>query len=107
MSLLLKQNPLVSQLVLYDVVNTAGVAADISHIETPAQVSAGLIIINYYYPQLINQVTSFQGDEQLGEALKGCDVVLIPAGVPRKPGYHSNFIIFNPLLTYEHTRSQV
>lgn len=38
LSLLLKQSPLVSQLVLYDVVNTAGVAADISHIETPAQV---------------------------------------------------------------------
>lgn len=38
MSLLLKQSPLVSQLVLYDVVNTAGVAADISHVETPAQV---------------------------------------------------------------------
>lgn len=38
MALLLKQSPLVSQLVLYDVVNTAGVAADISHIEKPAQV---------------------------------------------------------------------
>ena len=39
MSLLLKQSPLVTQLVLYDVVNTAGVAADISHVNTPAQVS--------------------------------------------------------------------
>ena len=38
MTLLLKESPLVSQLVLYDVVNTAGVAADISHIERPAQV---------------------------------------------------------------------
>ena len=26
------------------------------------------------------------GEDQLGEALKGCDVVIIPAGVPRKPG---------------------
>lgn len=25
-------------------------------------------------------------EEQLGEALKGADVVIIPAGVPRKPG---------------------
>lgn len=41
MALLLKESPLISQLVLYDVVNTAGVAADISHIETPAQVIRG------------------------------------------------------------------
>jgi hypothetical protein len=26
------------------------------------------------------------GDDQLGEALQGADVVIIPAGVPRKPG---------------------
>jgi lactate/malate dehydrogenase, NAD binding domain len=26
------------------------------------------------------------GDEQLGEALNGASVVIIPAGVPRKPG---------------------
>jgi len=28
----------------------------------------------------------FVGDEQLAEALKGADVVIMPAGVPRKPG---------------------
>lgn len=28
----------------------------------------------------------YEGDAQLGEALKGADVVIIPAGVPRKPG---------------------
>lgn len=28
----------------------------------------------------------YAGEEQLGEALKGADVVIIPAGVPRKPG---------------------
>jgi malate dehydrogenase len=28
----------------------------------------------------------YAGDEQLGEALKGCDLVVIPAGMPRKPG---------------------
>ncbi len=28
----------------------------------------------------------YAGDEQLGEALKGADVIIIPAGVPRKPG---------------------
>lgn len=28
----------------------------------------------------------YAGDEQLGEALAGCDLVIIPAGMPRKPG---------------------
>ncbi len=68
LSLLLKQNPCVSQLSLYDIAGTPGVTADLSHIETSAK------------------VTGYEGPEQLGEALKGSDVVVIPAGVPRKPG---------------------
>lgn len=32
------------------------------------------------------QVTGHVGDAQLADALKGADVVIIPAGVPRKPG---------------------
>ena len=28
----------------------------------------------------------YAGPEALGEALKGADLVIIPAGVPRKPG---------------------
>jgi len=68
MSLLLKQSPLVSHLALYDIVNTPGVAADLSHISTNAK------------------VTSHQGPDELKGALEGCDVVAIPAGVPRKPG---------------------
>ncbi|MFT7797030.1 malate dehydrogenase, mitochondrial [Arapaima gigas] len=68
LSLLLKNSPLVSQLSLYDIAHTPGVAADLSHIETRAQVSGHI------------------GPDQLGAALKGCDVVVIPAGVPRKPG---------------------
>ena len=32
------------------------------------------------------QVSGFEGADELGEALQGCDLVLIPAGVPRKPG---------------------
>ena len=31
-------------------------------------------------------VQGYAGDDQLGEALKGADVIIIPAGVPRKPG---------------------
>ena len=38
LALLLKQSPLVSYLSLYDIVNTPGVAADLSHIETRAKV---------------------------------------------------------------------
>lgn len=40
LSLLLKINPLVSELSLYDIVHTPGVAADLSHIETAAKVKA-------------------------------------------------------------------
>lgn len=32
------------------------------------------------------QVTHHTGPEQLADALKGAHVVVIPAGVPRKPG---------------------
>ena len=67
LSLLLKQNPLVTDLRLYDVRLAPGVAADIAHINTPAKTTG--------YPQ-----------EKLEEALDGAEVILIPAGVPRKPG---------------------
>lgn len=40
MSLLLKLNPRIKQLALFDVARTAGVGADISHCCTHAQVSA-------------------------------------------------------------------
>lgn len=39
MSLLLKANPLVSELSLFDIVNTPGVAADLSHINTKSKVA--------------------------------------------------------------------
>lgn len=68
LSLLMKMNPLVSVLHLYDVVNTPGVTADISHMDTGAV------------------VRGFLGQQQLEEALTGMDLVIIPAGVPRKPG---------------------
>lgn len=69
LSLLLKSNKLVTDLALYDVVNTPGVAADISHISTPATV-------NGYLPK----------DDGLKHAFTGADIVVIPAGIPRKPG---------------------
>merc|ERR1719163_1971935 len=68
LSLLMKDCDLVSELRLFDIVNTPGVAADISHIPSPAK------------------VTGHKGPEEMGAAFDGCDVVVIPAGVPRKPG---------------------
>ena len=68
LSLLLKHSPLVSELSLYDIAHTPGVAADLSHINTRAK------------------VTGHVGTEQLKAALEGSQVVVIPAGVPRKPG---------------------
>ncbi len=43
LSLLLKENPHVSQLSLFDIVNTPGVAADLSHINTGAKVSCCVV----------------------------------------------------------------
>jgi len=68
LSLLLKLNPRVTELTCFDVAPiTPGVAADLSHIATGAK------------------TTGYTGDD-LTKALDGCDVVVIPAGVPRKPG---------------------
>lgn len=68
LALLIKMSPLVSALHLYDIANVKGVAADLSHCNTPSQ------------------VFDFTGAEELADCLKGVDVVVIPAGVPRKPG---------------------
>ena len=38
LSLLMKQSPLVTKLSLYDIVHTPGVAADLSHIDSKAEV---------------------------------------------------------------------
>ncbi|EJT98632.1 malate dehydrogenase [Dacryopinax primogenitus] len=67
LSLLLKLDPLVTQLSLYDIRGAPGVGADISHIDTASNVKG--------YPA-----------DQLEVALDGAEVVIIPAGVPRKPG---------------------
>ena len=69
LSLLLKlQLPAGSELSLYDVAPfTPGVAVDLSHIPTDVAVSG------------------FVGDD-VEAAMKDADIVVIPAGVPRKPG---------------------
>lgn len=69
LSLLLKLSPYVQDLALYDVVNSPGVAADLSHISSEGKVTGHL-------PK----------DDGLKEAMTGADIVVIPAGIPRKPG---------------------
>jgi len=70
LSLLLKESSYVTELSLYDVAPvTPGVAVDLSHIPTKAKVEG-----------------YSGGPEALEEALTGSDVVVIPAGIPRKPG---------------------
>ncbi|CAN6638207.1 malate dehydrogenase, cytoplasmic [Trichomonascus vanleenenianus] len=70
LSLLLKLNKDVTELSLYDLRGTPGVAADIGHVNTNSTVSG------------------FVPGEKGGidAALKDAEVVVIPAGVPRKPG---------------------
>ncbi len=67
LALLLKLDPNVKELSLFDVVRTPGVAADISHCCSPAQVKG------------------FVGMDQANDALEGCDVVVIPAGEYTNP----------------------
>jgi malate dehydrogenase len=69
LSLLLKMNPNVTELSLYDIRGGPGVAADVSHVNTKSTVTG-----------------HNAGPEGLKAALKDSKVVLIPAGVPRKPG---------------------
>jgi len=72
LALLLKLNPMISELAFYDIKQAAtpvvGVAADVSHINTSTVVKG------------------YAGDEEIEASLKGCSTVVISAGVPRKPG---------------------
>ncbi|RLV91092.1 Malate dehydrogenase cytoplasmic [Spathaspora sp. JA1] len=73
LSLLLKLNPQVDELALFDVVNVPGVGADLSHINSDSKTES-------FLPADREDKTA------LAKALTGADVVIIPAGVPRKPG---------------------
>lgn len=77
LSLLLKLSPQVTELSLYDIVGTPGVAADLSHIPSNAAVTGSLPSAGAWPPT---------HDTGLEACLTGADVVVIPAGVPRKPG---------------------
>jgi malate dehydrogenase len=78
LSMLMALDERVGELCVFDlniaVVPAQGVAADLSHLERPSKVKA--------YSLDLGQ----KPVEDLGECLKGCDLVLVPAGLPRKPG---------------------
>ncbi|KOS22861.1 Malate dehydrogenase [Escovopsis weberi] len=69
LSLLLKMNPKVTELALYDIRGGPGVAADVAHVNTKSNVKG-------YDPT----------PSGLRDCLTGSEIVVIPAGVPRKPG---------------------
>jgi len=78
LSLLMAMDPNCSELCVFDLsiamVPPAGVAADLSHIEKKASVKGYVMEVGK------NPI------DYLEECLTGCNVVLVPAGVPRKPG---------------------
>ena len=61
LSLLMKMNPLVSVLHLYDVVNTPGVTSDISHMDTGAVVNFFLHHLFEHFNLLVLRVIWFCG----------------------------------------------
>jgi len=77
LSLLCKLSPQITELSCYDINGTPGIAADLSHIPSKAQVT-GQLPSPITWPSTAN--------ENLGKVLDKADIVIIPAGVPRKPG---------------------
>jgi len=78
LSMLMALDPNVKELCIFDLsvamVPPAGVAADLGHLERKSDVKG-----------YVMEVGS-KPIEHLQECLTGCDLVLIPAGMPRKPG---------------------
>jgi len=79
LSLLMASSPLVKELVIIDLniamVPAEGVAADLGHLENKCKVVSRALTVN-----------EDRAIDKAGDVLKGCDLVLVPAGVPRKPG---------------------
>jgi len=78
LSLLMSMDPNVGELCVFDLsvamVPPAGVAADLGHLEKKATVKGYVMEVGK------NPL------DHLEECLTGCDLVLVPAGMPRKPG---------------------
>merc|ERR1719210_742639 len=78
MSMLMAMEPLVSELRIFDLdvaaVPAGGVAADLSHLERNCKVKGWVMEVGK------------EPIDYMKECLEGCQLVLIPAGLPRKPG---------------------
>merc|ERR1740133_748603 len=78
LSMLMAMDSNVSELCVFDLniamVPPNGVAADLNHIEKKAQVKGYVMEVGK------NPIDNME------ECLTGCDLVLVPAGMPRKPG---------------------
>jgi len=76
--MLVSQDPNVKELSIFDLniamVPPAGVAADLNHIEKKC-------VVKGYQMDVGSKAI-----DHMEEALTGCNVVLVPAGMPRKPG---------------------
>jgi len=85
LSLLMAMDPNVKELAIYDLdiaaVPVAGVAVDISHLECKAKVTGYALS------------KSDKPADSLGNCLTGCHLVLVPAGVPRKPGMNRSDLL--------------
>ncbi|KAF4656257.1 hypothetical protein FOZ61_007066 [Perkinsus olseni] len=72
LALLLKMNPEIDEVALYDVPGAhfpvPGVVADLSHINTPAK------------------VTGYQGFDEIADCLDGAHMIIVTAGIAQKPG---------------------
>jgi len=79
LSLLMATCPLVKELAIIDLnvamVPAEGVRADLSHIEGKCKVTSTVLTLN-----------EDRAIDKAKDALTGCHLVLVPAGVPRKPG---------------------
>jgi len=78
LSMLMALDPNVAELCIFDLsvamVPPAGVAADLGHLERKSKVKG-------YMMELVGKPI-----DNLEECLTGCNLVLVPAGMPRKPG---------------------
>ncbi|KAI5475923.1 malate dehydrogenase [Pseudohyphozyma bogoriensis] len=113
LSLLLKQNPLVTKLSLFDIRGAPGVAADVAHVNSNAEITekkeldflwkmvlavlpwCGIWLHRWGESDLCGPRTTVGSTVCVGfapenngleAALEGAEIVIIPAGMPRKPG---------------------
>jgi len=79
LSLFVASHALVKELSIVDLnisaVPVDGVAADLAHVEGPTKITSTALNLG-----------EDKAIDKAGDALSGCNVVLVPAGMPRKPG---------------------